>query len=143
MGRLFVPGSIGLSSHKLFGQLPLPTQSGNTLVQSITVAQFVDNAGYRNPIFGAVGSITPVNATLINNDNNPILEIFYSNGTGLLSLGISNVVAQNYFTSITFGAPISATKTTATATTFDGINWQWVGPNLIPAVGDIVTITII
>lgn len=143
--RLFGSGLRGLGSKIFLGPTALnPAVGGSTLIKALTIGNIggaAQESGY-DPI-APIGSLTPAGATLRNNDGNPILQLAYSPGTGLLTLEVSNVVTQNYFTSITFGAPVSFSKTSASATFSGGIFWQWVMADPFFAfVGQTCTVTI-
>ena len=138
MGQFFNQNSLGIGGHGFLGIKPVVASS--TLILAFTLGQFIDNAGYDPTV--PIGSINPANGTLKNNDNNPVIQLEYSNGTGLATLAVQFNVTQNYFTSITFGAPISITLNSASATFF-GNTWEWPVASWLPFVGSTVSITIV
>lgn len=153
MGRLFVPNAIGLSSHKLFGQLPQPAASGfNPL--SLTVggpnsfgplnpAYTGDGSGFNTQSFGTGGQMGTLNGYLgTSGPPGPsagpwdVAAMGWEGGIGQAGaaaffIAAKGTLAQNAFTQIALGAPagysfLSANVQTFDTTSYPGFSiWIW------------------
>lgn len=151
MGRIFVPNSIGISSHKLFGQLPQPAASG-FLPLTLKVGgpnsfgplnpkYSGDGTGYNSTSFGIGGLLGTLNGDPGTPPGPsagpwPVSALGWEGGIGQGGAAVFLIVAsgtllQTAFTQIALSAPagysfLSANADVFDTTSFPGFSiWFW------------------
>lgn len=163
MGRLFVPNSIGISSHKLFGQLPQPASGvhlsfvvgGPDSTGALDPPFSGDGSGFNTQSFATGGQIGTLNGYDGNNGppgptaggfTFPALGWTGANG-GLFFVALQGTLSQNAFTNIALGPPANLNFLSAAAT-FDTADWpgfsvwMWADGNEFAFLGQTLDVTL-